>query len=361
MSGQSPAARSSGPRVVLHVGLPKTGTTYLQAMLRHHRTALRELGIDYPALGPEVMFRAAVEVRGSHDLFGLGRDDVAGRWRRLCDHARGFDGVTVMGHEVLSGASVDQIRNAWAALSDLDVDVVITARDLGRLAVAYWQERVKLGDPWTFEQWAHDALEPELHGRRPEPRAQFWHAYDLAETVTRWASVAGPSRTSVVLAPPPGASTGELWTRFVAGAGLDARAARLDPAPPGLPANPSLGRTQVALLRQVDQRLSGRLTTRQRAIRVKRHFAERVLPPLGPREPLLTPAGYREPFAAITETWLRDLDRLGVRIVGDPSDLHPVCGSDTDPRPDDVGDLLGLARAALNAVDRDPPPLDSTP
>ena len=39
----------SGPggdrRVVLHVGLPKTGTTYLQAVLAAHREALREAGV----------------------------------------------------------------------------------------------------------------------------------------------------------------------------------------------------------------------------------------------------------------------------------------------------------------------------
>ena len=53
-------------RVVLHVGLPKTGTTYLQALLADHRDELRDSGVLYPFLRPGGMFHAAVEVRGSH-------------------------------------------------------------------------------------------------------------------------------------------------------------------------------------------------------------------------------------------------------------------------------------------------------
>ena len=61
-------------RVVLHVGLPKTGTTYLQALLAHHRDALRGAGVLYPFVKPQAMFLGAVEVRGSHEKFGLSRE-----------------------------------------------------------------------------------------------------------------------------------------------------------------------------------------------------------------------------------------------------------------------------------------------
>ena len=72
-------------RVVLHVGLPKTGTTYLQALLADHRDELRGSGVLYPFLRPGGMFHAAVEVRGSHEKFGLDPDAIAGSWAALCD------------------------------------------------------------------------------------------------------------------------------------------------------------------------------------------------------------------------------------------------------------------------------------
>ena len=57
--------------VVLHVGLPKTGTTYLQRLLADHRDPLRAAGVLYPFLRPGAMFEGAVEVRGSAAKFGL--------------------------------------------------------------------------------------------------------------------------------------------------------------------------------------------------------------------------------------------------------------------------------------------------
>lgn len=39
----------SRKRVFLHVGTPKTGTSYLQDVLFHNRPVLRDAGINYPA------------------------------------------------------------------------------------------------------------------------------------------------------------------------------------------------------------------------------------------------------------------------------------------------------------------------
>jgi len=44
-----PGAGPEARRVVLHVGLPKTGTTYLQAVLAHHRDALEPSARKLPA------------------------------------------------------------------------------------------------------------------------------------------------------------------------------------------------------------------------------------------------------------------------------------------------------------------------
>src|SRR6476469_3668220 len=80
-----------GTRVVLHVGLPKTGTTYLQALLAGHREALREAGVLYPFVKPQAMFLGAVEVRGSREKFGLAEPEVAGTWAALCERAQSYD------------------------------------------------------------------------------------------------------------------------------------------------------------------------------------------------------------------------------------------------------------------------------
>src|SRR5918998_4134281 len=110
-------------RVVLHVGLPKTGTTYLQGLLAAHRDELRIHGVLYPFLRPGGMFHAAVEVRGSHEKFGLDPRLVAGSWAALCDRARAYDGTAVISHEVLGGADEHEIARALAPLDGLETHV----------------------------------------------------------------------------------------------------------------------------------------------------------------------------------------------------------------------------------------------
>lgn len=336
-------------RVVLHVGLPKTGTTHLQATLARHREALAGRGVSFPDLGPEAMFRGAVEVRGSWEAFGLSHPDVAGRWQALCDHARAWDGVTVISHEILAGASTDEVARALAPLDGLEVHVVLTVRDLGRLATAFWQERVKLGEPWTFAELSRVQIEPELAGERPAVRTMFWHAYDLADCVRRWAGEVGGDRVHIAVAPSTGAPPDELWRRFALASGLEAETADLDPAPRGRASNRSLGRTQVALLREVHAAVGERLTGRQRALLVKRGFAEQVLPGLGGREPARTPVSLLGPFTEVTDRWVRELGDLGAHVVGDVADLAPVCGTSRDPHPDAV-DPQGLRRLAAQAL-----------
>ncbi len=47
-------------RAFVHIGLPKTGTTYLQAVLAHHRDALRESGVLYPFVRPQAARQAGM-------------------------------------------------------------------------------------------------------------------------------------------------------------------------------------------------------------------------------------------------------------------------------------------------------------
>jgi hypothetical protein len=337
------------PRIVVHVGLPKTGTTYLQALLAGHRDRLRAAGVCYPFLRPGALFHAAVEVRGSHAKFGLGAEEVAGTWAALCSRAREFSGTTVLGHEVLAGATTDQVRAALAPLAGLDVHVVVTARDLGRQATAHWQEEVKLGATWSFAQFERDQLRadtgpdagPDAGGVRPH----FWHAQDFADCLRRWATQVGPDRAHLVVTPPRGAPPEELWRRFADALGVDP--GLVDAAVP--PANPSLGAAEVALLRAVNVELGGRLDPRTYNRVVKRGYAEgRLAGRPGPRP--RTPESLRGLLADATERWLAQVAAQGHPVHGDPADLAPTVAAPGDPHPDDVElpeDPVAVARALL--------------
>ena len=319
-------------RVVLHVGLPKTGTTYLQAVLAHHRDALRETGVLYPFVRPQAMFLGAVEVRGSREKFGLTADDVAGTWQALCDRVLAHAGTSVISHEILGGAEPDEIAAALAPLAGIEVDVVVTARDLGRQATAHWQEEVKLGDTRSFAALEHDQLRADVpQGERPH----FWHAQDYAAALRRWATAVPAQRVHLVVGPPPGAAAEVLWQRFAEACGISQEAEAVVDADAVAPANRSLTTEAIALLRQVNRELDGRLTPREHARLVKRELAEGRLANR-PGTPPRTPAALADVLTPAASDWGREIEASGHPVHGSLDDLTPVLAGPGDPHPDAV-------------------------
>jgi hypothetical protein len=320
--------------VVLHVGLPKTGTTYLQRLLADNRDRLRGAGVLYPFLRPGAMFEGAVEIRGSAAKFGLDPAAISGTWAALCERARGFDGTTVLSHEVLAGATTEQVDAALAPLAGLEVHVVVTARDLGRQATAHWQEEVKLGATMSFADFEREQLRadtgrdagPDAGGARPH----FWHAQDFSDALRRWGRGLPPERAHLVVCPPPGASRDELWRRYAAVLGIEASV--LDPlAVP--PSNPSLGAPEIALLRAVNAALGDALPTGERNRLVKREWAEAELAGRESPRPR-TPYALRDVFSRATDAWVEEVRARGYPVHGDLRDLTPVTGDPGDPSPD---------------------------
>jgi hypothetical protein len=320
--------------VVLHVGLPKTGTTHLQRLLADHRERLRGAGVLYPFLRPGAMFEGAVEVRGSAAKFGLEPARIAGTWAALCERARGFEGTTVISHEVLGGATPAQVDAALEPLRGLEVHVVVTARDLGRQATAHWQEEVKLGATTSFADFERDQLRADT-GRDAGPdaggvRPHFWHAQDFADALRRWGRGLPPERVHLVVNPPPGAAPSELWHRYADAIGVDP--ALLDPleAPAS---NPSLGAPEIALVRAVNLALGDRLDPAVRNRLVKREWAEGVLAGRDSPRPR-TPYPLGEILASATRAWVEEVVAAGYAVHGDPADLVPVTGGPEELPPD---------------------------
>jgi hypothetical protein len=318
--------------VVLHVGLPKTGTTYLQAVLAHHRDALREAGVLYPFVKPQAMFLGAVEVRGSREKFGLAAEDVAGTWQALCDRVLAHAGTSVISHEVLGGAERDEIAAALAPLAGIEIDVVVTARDLGRQATAHWQEEVKLGDTRSFAELERDQLRADVpQGERPH----FWHAQDYAAALRRWATTVPSERVHLVVGPPPGAAPEVLWQRFAEACDISQEAEAVVDADAVAPANRSLTTESIALLREVNRELDGRLTPREHARLVKRELAEDRLADR-PGTPPRTPASLADVLMPAAAGWGREIAASGHPVHGSLDDLTPVLAGPGDPHPDAV-------------------------
>ena len=320
---------------MLHVGLPKTGTTYLQALLAENRDRLRAAGVLYPFIRP-----GRDVPRGGGDPWqrtpssGCAADEVAGTWAALCKRAREYDGTTVISHEVLAGATPEQIRTALEPLAGIDVQVVVTARDLGRQAVAHWQEEVKLGATYSFADFEASELRADTGpGAGPDDggdRPHFWHAQDFADCLRRWSV---RHRATSWSCRAPGASPVELWRRFADAVGRRPGRSRRRLQRAGQPV--ARRRRDRAAPRGERRARRTAWTARTYNRVVKREYAEEVL--------AAGPARARARRTTSARCWRRRPRRGcsrsrtdGCVVHGDLDDLTPVLADPDDPRPDDV-------------------------
>ena len=90
-------------RVILHVGAPKTGTSFLQDRLFHNPEVLAAQGIRYPADRADAQFLAALDLMQL--TWGGLEKQAGGAWDRLAEAVRGWSGTAIVSHEILGYAS----------------------------------------------------------------------------------------------------------------------------------------------------------------------------------------------------------------------------------------------------------------
>jgi hypothetical protein len=337
-------AEQASPRVFLHIGAPKSGTTFIQRALWRNREQLRKAGFTCPGKTQREMFHAAIEVRGTFANWGLQEQDLAGTWARLCAQARSFHGTTIMSHELLAAASPEEASAALAELEGVDLHIVLTARDLGRQVMSEWQERIKNGSTKSFAKF-----QKTLSGHLADHEFDglFWRYQDIPEALARWGSQLPPDKVHVVVAPPSGADPLVLWRRFGETIGFDADA--LDPTTSDGVTNQTLGMTQIALLRQVNKALDGRIKQPAYGRVVKQHFGQDLLARSSSPRPVCPPELLAE-LRTLAQGWAEEITARGYTVHGDLADLVPAVPASPAPAPDDVDpDDLAATSAAVIA------------
>lgn len=327
-------------RVVLHVGLMKSGTSYLQGRL----TGLRSGGFLFPG---EVWRDQVVAVS---DVLGRGQraqGDFDGAWKRLVAEIDDWDGTAIISMEFLGPATGEQIAAVVGSFPSAAVEVVVTARDLGRAVPAMWQESLKNGRAWSFKEYV-DAL-------RTDPAHGFWRQQDLPGVVHRW-SEAAP--VTLVTVPPPGAGSEELWRRFCSATGLP-----VDACPPAESGNESLGVASAGLLRSLNHAAEvAALDWPSYSRHVKFGLAKSVL---AARRPAEEPIGFNVPRWLRTRAAEQRAAVQTVPVVGSLDDLAPLDSRGADPDRVSEHDRLEAAVSAIAALlsrsaeaERSPEPAD---
>ena len=334
-------------RVYIHVGAPKTGTSYVQDRLALNTKSLGEHGVHYvnrsPIQDPKLFqFRAALDLLGQD--WGGTPGHADGAWDAFVRRARRRSGSVILSHEILAPAKPAFVERLKRDLRGAEIHVVYGVRDLGRQAPAAWQETIKQGRRWSYRKFL---------GRMQDGDVWFYRAFDLPTVLNTWGSGLPPEQVHVVTVPRRGQveRQGELlWHRFCEAFGIDPAWAPRD----SLHTNRSLGMAETQLLRRLNRGV-------ERSARKQGQYDDLIRDLLmeeqlgGQDSGLVRLPPDLYPWAEeVTARWVEWIEQSGVHVIGDLAELRPLPPPDgtawVDPDKVSTKKQLDAAVAALEAM-----------
>lgn len=359
-------------RVVIHVGCPKTGTTGIQHRLFLNPTALAAQGFFYPSDRPDQHFLAAVDVL-EIPWGGQVSADAVDAWDTLAGQARESELDVIVSHELLARATPRQIERITTSFGEAEVSVVITARDLGRLVPAEYQEHLKYRNVFTYATFIDRLRQPHVDDRAGELARLTWAVQDVPALAARWAEAIGSSKVTIVTVPEKGADRDELIRRFGSAVGFDPEL--LEATEDGEEReNRSFGAAEVEWLRRFNEFHGYKMPDPQYPDFVRDRLVARLNSRETPTPPLVLPPREFPWVLARAQEWVEALRAADYRVIGDLAELIPIESAEGTADPDEiseselfetglavlVGSLEDFEELAASHVPPPPPPLTAT-
>ncbi|MBZ5739323.1 hypothetical protein [Nocardioides mangrovi] len=340
----------SRPVLYLHVGLMKTGTTYLQGVMDGNRETLTAAGINFVG---ETWSR---QVRAAQDLLHLDQHDPqiaslsAGAWDALLDDVRSRpDATNVVSMEFLSFARRRSSARLARDLAGIDTHVVLTVRDAAATIPAQWQTSITSGSThsWAdFQAGVQNAVRPWWPAyavRGDSAVREFRRTQDVGRVLDVWRRAVPADHLHVITVPLDRRDPELLWRRFSEVIGVDPGAATEAPTD----SNPSLGHPSSELVRRLNLVLAD-VKPWDYNRTIKTPLASSILAARRREE---RRPGLDEATATVAREWNRRtrdvIQGSGAHLVGDLDDL-PVTSSasaaaSAEPTPREVLDAGATA------------------
>ena len=341
---------SPTPRTFVHIGLQKTGTSYLQSVFWQSTDALAHQGLAMLPGTKRQTFRVMLATR-ERARPGVDGPEVTGALSRLrrslaAALAEGRADRFLLTEESLAPATAEQARRLVEHLAGTEVHLVLTVRDLARQVPSVWQQKVTARRRYSYDQYLAAVVDRRRRAR------DFWASQDLPAVLERWGSAVPAERIHVVTVPPAGSDPGLLLERFCAVLGvdpvaLDTRVSRR---------NVSLGLVQTELLRRVNAELGGRLRRREAYRRAgKMYLGKRILS-AQQGTPARLPRRLEEWCASVSASHVDAVREGRYDVVGTLEDLLPAPSSFADdPQRVSEAEVADAAARAIAAMLASPP------
>ena len=231
-------------KVFLHIGLPKTATTYLQTLMWADRDRMRAQGVLLPGAERRDHLWASRIIREDPNLDSYDERRRTA-WDRLRAEIAAWDGDAVISHEFFAGASAEQADAMIAVLAPAEVHLVLTAREPVGLFASSWQESLKNRETASMAEYATAPVSESSQA------IWNWRTLDVRLVLERWAPQLPPERVHVLPLPGSESPRSLIWERFASLVGLDPAAFDLSMSFP----NESMGVVEAETLRRINLHL----------------------------------------------------------------------------------------------------------
>ena len=137
------------PKLLLHIGPHKTGSTYIQKYFFEGRSKLLDLGVNYPNIGFAGQY-------GQHEIVEqiktLQPEQLRAYFAGLLAFESNF--ISSENFDRLNAAEIEKLRGAlYSDKEQIDVRIVYYHRNYSDLLPSWWQEEVKHGSMVSFYEF----------------------------------------------------------------------------------------------------------------------------------------------------------------------------------------------------------------
>lgn len=212
------------PAAMIHIGLPKSGTTALQGALDSERDELAKAGVTYPVLSGQTSHSLAAVDLMRHDPVAHARQtenrrrhlrkverSTEGAWNALINQATADRSLVVSAENLVYCGDVS-VRRLISSLRPRPVHVVASTRMASRILESYFAQTIKVDSVPPFDQWLRTMLLGLLDGDATSPMAWL----DLVSLRKTWIS-AGVDSFTTIRTDRDGPSIEPVWDALVDG------------------------------------------------------------------------------------------------------------------------------------------------
>jgi hypothetical protein len=257
-------------KVFLHIGLPKTATTYLQTIQWGNREALAAQGVLMPGEARHDHLWSSRIVREDPQFRGASERKL-GAWQRILDDITAWEGSAIVSHEFFAAASAEQAARVVADLAPAEVHLVVTGREPLGLFTASWQESIKNRDTRSMENYS--TVEAGDSGG-----VWNWRTLDIHRVLERWSPAFPVERVHILPLPGPDAPRRTIWDRYATLVGIDPDSVDLGQSF----TNSSMGVVEAETLRRMNHHLKEFRSAIDRGTYIRSFLAdERLVPRKG--------------------------------------------------------------------------------